>query len=225
MSRKRGNWSGGELGRLKTLYPTCSEERVASLMNRSVESVRIRAKHVFHRPVVRGDWSGDEDLQLRVSYGVLDIKRLALVLARSERDIRERVRFLRKQRRRGAWTSAEIAMLKRLYGSRTDEDLEVCLSRGRRQIAKQAAELCLCKDKRAGAGNGQAKVRMPRWSLDEEELLAEIYPDHDNLEIARRLGRTVASVASKANLLGLKKSPSALREMGRRNVSIRYSQD
>ena len=63
---------------------------------------------------------------------------------------------------------------------------------------------------------------MPRWSMEEEGLLAEIYPDRDNLEITRRLGRTVASVASKANLLGLKKSTSALREMGRRNVSVRY---
>ena len=81
-------------------------------MNRSVNSVRLRAKKLFRRPMSRGDWTADEDHQLRISYGVLDIKCLDLVLARSERDIKERIAFLRKSCRRGPWSADEIALLK-----------------------------------------------------------------------------------------------------------------
>jgi len=43
------------------------------------------------------------------------------------------------------------------------------------------------------------------------------------VELARRLGRSVKSVVSKAHNLGMKKSDDRLREMGRENVSVRYA--
>ena len=43
------------------------------------------------------------------------------------------------------------------------------------------------------------------------------------LEIARELGRSVASIANKANQLGLRKSPALLARIGRANVAIRYT--
>ncbi len=64
---------------------------------------------------------------------------------------------------------------------------------------------------------------MPRWTLAEMGTLRSLYPDRDNLEIARRLGRTVASVANKANQLGLKKSRDLLADIGRVNVRSRYA--
>jgi hypothetical protein len=63
---------------------------------------------------------------------------------------------------------------------------------------------------------------MPRWRNDELELLRRDYPVQSNLELARRLGRSVKSVVSKAHHLGLKKSSERLRSMGRENVSLRY---
>ena len=41
-------------------------------------------------------------------------------------------------------------------------------------------------------------------------------------EAARRLGRSVKSVVSKAHHLGLRKNPERLVEMGRENVGLRY---
>ena len=55
--------------------------------------------------------------------------------------------------------------------------------------------------------------------------LRELYPDNDNLDIARRLGRSVASVANKANQLGLHKSAALLARIGRKNVAVRYTEN
>ena len=63
---------------------------------------------------------------------------------------------------------------------------------------------------------------MPRWRPEELELLRKKYDTESNLEISKKLGRSVKSVVSKAHHLGLKKSDDRLREMGRANVSVRY---
>jgi hypothetical protein len=65
---------------------------------------------------------------------------------------------------------------------------------------------------------------MPRWGENEIALLRDGYSRVTNLVLARQLGRSVASVANKANQLGLKKDSDVLREMGRRNVATRYEQ-
>jgi len=226
-SRKKGNWSAAELDRLKVLYPKCPEDRVSVLLNRSAKSVRRRARAIFQRSPKRGAWTADDDHRLRVAYGVLGTKEISLVLARSERDVLARVEVLRSARRRGPWSAREIALLKQLYGIRTDEDLEVCLSRSARQIAKVATDYCLSKDKRFEVQqprSDQQRRKMPRWTAAEESRLEELYPDHDNLEIARLLGRSVLSVANKASQLGMRKSLESLRQMGRKNVAIRYAE-
>jgi len=69
---------------------------------------------------------------------------------------------------------------------------------------------------------GGPGTRMPRWRMEELEFLQEVYATLPNLEIARRLGRSVKSVVSKAHQLSLEKSADRLREMGRENVSARY---
>ena len=72
---------------------------------------------------------------------------------------------------------------------------------------------------------GSNKVPMPRWTQTEIEQLRALYPDLANLTVARRLGRTVTSVANKANQLGLKKSPHLLADIGRTNVGMRYGRE
>lgn len=223
MPRRRGNWSVHELERLRALYPRVAEPRLARLLGRSVQSVQRRARDMFARSVRRDEWTAAEERTLRQAYGVLPLRGIALVLARPVVEIRKHTAVLRGRCRQGAWSRREETLLKRFYGSRSDVDLEVCLSRSRADIAATAARLCLSKDKRFTAPRRRAPVHaMPRWSLTDTALLRELYNDHDNLEIARRLGRTVTSVANKASQLGLRKSPSVLRRMGRCNVSVRY---
>lgn len=223
MKSRRGNWSTQELEKLQSLYPRSEEQQVARLLGRSVESVRRKAEEIFRGPNKRGAWTPQEEETLRKAYGLLKPVALGLVLGRSQRDVRERVRRLRTDLRSGPWANHEQMLLKRVYGTRSDHNLVACLSRPKAEILRMANRLCLSKDKRflASARNHGAQV-MPRWSPAEVGRLRRLYPYVDNLQIARLLGRSVASVANKANQLRLRKAASLRRRISRRNVATRY---
>jgi hypothetical protein len=223
MKSRRGNWSTQELEKLRSLYPRSGEHQVARLLGRSVESVRRKAEELFCRPNKRDPWTREEDDALRKAYGLLNPAALGLVLGRSQRDVNQRIRRLRTQLRTGPWTNREQLLLKRVYGTRSDHNLVACLSRPRAEILRMASRLCLSKDKRfLAAGRSQAPQSMPRWSPGEVSRLRLLYPHMDNLQIARLLGRSVASIANKANQLRLSKAASLRKRIGRRNVTVRY---
>lgn len=223
MRGRRGNWSTQELEKLQSLYPRSGEHQVARLLGRSVESVQRKAEELFRRPNRRGPWTQEEDDVLRNAYGLLKPAALGLVLARSQRDVRQRVRQMRTRLRTGPWSSREQMMLKRSYGTRSDNNLVVCLSRPKAEILRMASLLCLSKDKRfLATSRSRSRGAMPRWSPAEVERLRLLYPHMDNLQIARLLGRSVASIANKANQLGLGKARTLRERIGRRNVTARH---
>lgn len=225
---RRGNWSVQELERLRLLLPHRGVEQTAALLRRSTDSVQRKALDLLRVPQRKGAWTQSDDLQLRQAWGALEPRLLAPMLGRPTGDVRRRADELRRSLRQGPWSREERRMLKKLYGTRHDEDLEVCLLRDRADIRSVARELCLAKDKRFRAAvqqpkqMGQARSRMPRWTSEEVLRLRELYPDHDNLTVARELGRTVTSVANKAYQLGIKKSAELLADIGRSNISHRY---
>lgn len=221
---KRGNWSTHELERLRALFPKSPAEHVARLLRRSVSSVERKAREIFRAPQVARPWSGDDEIRLREGFGVLDLEVLCLVLGRPRQDITGRIEDCRRELRTGAWSRVERNFLKRIYGSRSDEDLVVCTSRPLSEIQTIAEELCLSKDKGFLARRSDKRRPMPRWTTEDIALLRDDYPHQSNLDLARRLDRSVASVANKANQLGLRKAQDVLREMGRRNVATRYDQ-
>jgi len=148
---------------------------------------------------------------------------IARILGRSLEEVQAQIHELGRIRREAAWTREEISELKRIYATRSDEDLSLILARGVEEIRQFAHEHRLSKDKafmRKLLGEGA--TAMPRWQAEELEILVREYPGHSNLEIARRLRRSVKSVVSKAHHLRLTKSAERLREMGQENVSLRY---
>lgn len=217
------------------LLPHRGVAGTATLLRRSADSVQRKALSLLRAPRREGPWTTGEDQRLRQAWGALEPRVLGPLLGRVAADVRRRAEELRRQLRRGPWASEEQRALKKFYGTRRDEDLEVCLLRPREDIRAAAERLCLAKDKRfraqgaarvdpAAAANGHPSA-MPRWTATEVRRLQELYPDHDNLTVARTLGRTVTSVANKAYQLGIKKSPALLADIGRANISRRYSDD
>ena len=230
-SLRRGNWSVQELERLRALLPQRGVEQTAALLRRSPQSVQKKAQELLRaRPRV-GPWSNADDELLRRCWGAVDARLLGVMLGRSTVEVRRRVAELRSpgSRGQGPWRRDELRQLKKLYGTRRDEDLEVCLLRSRQEIAVAAQQLCLAKDKRFRAAEQAAdgavlapRPRMPRWTPTEIRRLREIYPDRDNLAVARELGRSVNSVANKAYQLGIRKNADVLTDIGRSNVALRY---
>lgn len=219
---RRGNWSVQELERLKLLLPRRGVDDTALLLRRSTDSVRRKAFELFRGNPRRSVWTAEDDLLLRRAHGAVEPRLLGVILRRPMQDVNARIEALRRSLRSGAWTRSELRMLKEFYGTRTDEDLEVCLLRPQEEIRRQAEAMCLQKDKRFHKAITAERQRMPRWTDAEVRRLREIYPDRPNLDVARALGRTVASVANKANQLGLRKSSELLADIGRTNVAVRY---
>ncbi|MCA8965929.1 MAG: hypothetical protein H6838_08770 [Planctomycetes bacterium] len=229
---RRGNWSVTELERLRQLLPRRGVVDTARLLRRSPESTARKALVLLRQPPRRGSWTDSDDTRLREAWGAVEPRLLGPLLGRSVAEVQRRVADLRRAPNDGVWTRAELQRLKDFYGTRSDEDLEVVVGRPRSEIARVAAQHCLAKDKRfvaqrqsepAGSAPAPSGRRMPRWTEAEITELRRIYADLDNLEVARTLGRTVTSVANKANQLGLRKSPTILAQIGRANVAQRYA--
>lgn len=119
-----------------------------------------------------------------------------------------------------AWTPDEVALLRRCYGSKPTAYLVERLPHDEQAIEVKASELALAKDKRRFKGR-----KMPRWTDEQVARLQLLYPTRSNLEIARELGRSVKSVVSKAQGMGLRKDEQRLQEMGRSNVRLRRDRD
>ena len=64
---------------------------------------------------------------------------------------------------------------------------------------------------------------MPRWKAADLTLLRKLYGTVPNAAIGWLLDRSARSVATMGCRLGLRKSSSRLVEMGRQNVSRRWS--
>ena len=115
------------------------------------------------------------------------------------------------------WSPDDVRDLRADYGSTGDSELARRFRCSVREIQLKALELALNKDKRTFIG----RVRQPPWTESEIEILQRAYPAQSSLAIAKRLGRTVRSVRSKAHRMGLEKSRSRIQEANRQNHSLR----
>lgn len=219
MARK-GTWTSLELARLRELFPRSSPQRLARLLGRSPAAVLRRGLAMFAGPHEGRPLGAADDLALREAIGVHEPATIAVLLRRPLEAVRQRLAQLAANLRTGPWDDDELRLLKRVFGTRRLADAALALSRAPEDVAAKAAELCLGKDKAARSTIGTAQP-MPRWKPAELAKLRQLYPRRENVEIARLLGRTVASVTNKASQLGLSKSPRALAQMGRRNVARR----
>ncbi|MEZ5966053.1 MAG: hypothetical protein R3F56_19615 [Planctomycetota bacterium] len=221
MALRTGAWSAPELDFLRRAFGQRVLADVARRLRRSEASVLARAQVMFAGRRKRRPWLAEDDERLRVGYGVVADAELALALQRTLADLRERVRLLRRQCRPRVWTSAERALLKRVYGTRSAAALEVRLGRPSKDIEAQAQRLCLRKDRRHAVRLRQS-TSVPRWTAQDVARLRELYPTSDNLDVAQAIGRSVKSVANKANQLGLRKRKRWLRQAGRAAASRRW---
>lgn len=220
---RRGRWTQGEIDRLKELYGRRDDVAVARELGRSLASVRRMAAELFPATTRDGPWSEGETERLKSYLGATPPEVIARILGRPASDVEARIEELDREKHSGRWSREEILRFKRLYGTRTDEDLSRIFQRNVESVRRMAQRFALAKDKAfLRRLKGESATRMPRWTEAELTVLRELYPNTANLDIAHRLQRSVKSVVSKAHHLGLKKDEERLREMGRENVALRY---
>jgi len=225
--RRKGPWSQAEIETLKRSHGLRSVAQIVRELNRSVESVRRMARLVFAGEEKVGPWSAREVKSLKNYLGAANIEVISQILLRSQLEIKRKVEELQGMAKSRPWTADDVQELKRMFGTRENRDLVMILGRPESDIDEKARELCLAKDKgfRRRTGTTTGRTRMPRWSAEHIELLKAEYQTKSNLVLAKKLGRSVKSVVSKAHDLGLKKDAERLRNMGRENVNLRYNRD
>ena len=223
----RRKWSEAEIERLKELQGRCHDAALADELHRSVASIRRMKRLLVANRVKKRPWTEPEVQRLKRQIGVASPAEIARAMGRTPKDIVRKVKELAAELRTGSWSPGDIQELKLLYGTRTDEDLSIILSRSLESVLAVARRLCLAKDKTflRRLHGAERPTPMPRWRKEELAQLQRLYPTHSNLEIAQRLERTVKSVVSKAHYMGLKKAMDRLREMGRENVKLRHGRE
>jgi hypothetical protein len=170
-----------------------------------------------------GPWTAREVQDLKKYLGATSRDVIARILGRAPEEVDRQILELGRIQTDDRWTRIEVVEFKRMYGTRTDEDLSLVFGRPVDVIHSLAQECALSKDKAfLRKLHGEPATRMPRWAEPELDVLRDLYPRVSNLEIAQQLNRSVKSVVSKAHNLGLKKDRERLREMGRQNVRLRY---
>ncbi len=221
---RRGRWGRAEIACLREMYGLWDDEVIAREVNRPVKSVRKMAETLFPEVTKpKGPWTEVETQHLRRYLGAAEPELVARILGRTTDEVQTQIVKLGQVCQSRRWTQEEIAQFKRLYGTRTNADLAVVFGRSVEDVEKEAELLCLGKDKSfLRKLKDRPPTRMPRWSAEEIAQLEQLYPQTSNLEIARKLGRSVKSVVSKAHILGFKKDLVRLEEMGRQNVSLRH---
>ncbi len=223
-SPRRGRWSQAEVVRLRELYGLRDDATIARELNRPVASIRKMAEKVFPERRKQGPWSAAEVLRLKRYLGATTAEVISRVLGRELTEVQSQIIELGRIVSDEKFTREEVTEFKRIYGRRSDTDLAAIFSRTPDEVDRLAKEFALAKDKAyVRKRKGNAATRMPRWTAEELEYLTLQYPIQPNLELALHLKRTTKSVVSKAHNLGLKKSVERLREMGRQNVSLRYT--
>lgn len=206
------------------MYGLKSDEYIAKELHRPPASVRKMAETIFTDPVRTGEWKEAEIKKLKKYLGICEVDIIARIFGRAPADVAAQIEKFDDVQTDGDWAQEELADLKRLYGTRTDRNIARIFGRSEASVTAKATELCLAKDKafvRKLSGE-EATTRMPRWTAEEIEKLKGMYANFSNLEIAQALNRSVKSVVSKAHIIGLKKDPKRLQDMGRQNVSLRY---
>ena len=124
---------------------------------------------------------------------------------------------------KGRWTRAEILKLKRLYGSNSQKSLSRIFRRTVGSIERQAKHYHLGKNKVfVKRWEGESAYKMPRWTRAELAKLRRLHLHLSNLEVARRMGRSLGSIVTQAHELGLHKSAKRLVGMGRENIKQRW---
>lgn len=221
---RRARWTFEEVERFKELWGLRDEATLARDLGRPIASLRKLARKVFGPAQRKGPWSAEEVQRLKRYLGATRLETVAQVLSRQVEDIRTKLAQLAVDVSDDPLSGDERLEFKRLYGTRSDEDLSIIFARRLEVVRRTASELCLSKDKAfiRRESRGKETTRMPRWAPAELQRLRELYPATPNLEIARLLQRSVKSVVSKAHHLGLHKDLARLQEMGRENVAIRH---
>ena len=108
------------------------------------------------------------------------------------------------------WSDPEVETLQRLYRGSRALDCAVALGRSRASVECKLRRICADRKRRPNSSLGKSACDNG-WSTRELSVVKKYYREMDCTALAERLGRTSEAVQKRAELLGIRKLPPALR--------------
>lgn len=166
----------------------------AAMLGRSLPGLKIRAA-----------WTAAEDAALRQMWRRRSVTDIALLIGRTEPAVTTRARTLglARPKERSAWTVEDDSYLSGAYQSQGAAECAQRLGRSVDAVYLRARALGVTK---TTVGKGKVQGASGMWSDADDAYLRAHWGNASGVEIAEHLRRTYRSVASRAKLLGLKKS-------------------
>ncbi|MCB9880726.1 MAG: hypothetical protein H6832_18335 [Planctomycetes bacterium] len=176
---KRGNWSVGELSKLRACFARRPIEQLARELRRSEAAVRERARRSFARRTRPGRLDASDERLLAEMVGVATLADMALVLARTEDAIVAQLHAWHARRRSGRWAARDLQFLKDFGSKRPLWALELVTGRTAKVLEKRCLELCL------GIDRTLVEVPLPGIAPDAPVSGSDAGPDRAEVERER----------------------------------------
>jgi hypothetical protein len=189
---------------LRENYGRIPTKQVASALGRTVRSIHSRARTLhLTRITVRGPnrpWTEDDERYLLANCGSMAVKEIASRLNRTSAAVHQRASFPRwgakaATRPRRNWLDTEDEVLRAGYRRVPTRSIAQALNRTVSSVNVRACVLGLTRH--------FARSPPRAWTRDEDEFLRASYGRVRPAEMAKKLGRTRASVYHRAALLEL----------------------
>jgi len=200
------SWSKSEMGRLKRLYPLNQTRDVAKMLGRTSEAIKRKARKLgllkdyaggyrprrWRNPAT---WSKEDIRLLKKLYPKTPNKEIATKLKRTLGAVVTKAADLGLRKSEGiagqSWTEKEINFLKKSYEYMTARQIGEKLGRSDHSVRRMASIIQITNNDRRS------------WSLKEDDVIRRYFYKTNYPFLAVRLNRTISSVKSRANKLGL----------------------
>ncbi|EHD5018754.1 hypothetical protein JRB95_001381 [Listeria monocytogenes] len=190
-------WTEEEIKYLKNNHAKMNSEEIGNKLNRSANSVRIRAS-ILELPKRQNHWAADEINYLKNNYTKMGYKQIANKLNRSVESVRKKIVYLNLPKKQNHWTEDENEYLKNNYTKMGYEEIGNKLNRSASSVNLEVGKLNLPR-------------KIEKWTEDDEIYLEYFaYVGEDRLqEAADFLNRSREAVSSKLSDLRKKNNDVA----------------
>lgn len=145
-------------------------------------------------------WTEEDETFLRENFGKLTYGEIARKLKRSKRSICHKAFNLGLSADAYAqWNQEDLDLLRRNFMSMSSQELAVCLRRSVHAVRRKAHKLGLRRDSWSCSPHSRKA-----WTQEDEVSLRELAKTMSSTEIAKHMGRSVASILSKCCLLKIR---------------------
>jgi len=192
-------WTYEDDKKLAKIYPKMRVEKVAEILGRTIDAVYARACQNGLEKIRQPSWTLEQDSFLIKNYHKMRNDEIGNALEKDTHDLRKRalkLGLLKSYR----WTYKEEFLLHQLYPEMTVNEISTFLNRPTWTIYSRIA-----KFNKAKKSQQENIKKRKKWTKKEDTILRQLYPIASNKDIAKHLHRSLSSVKSRINVIGLRR--------------------